>query len=229
MEFSASSGAGSSEVAAQLRDEIAAGTLKPNDRLLPQRDLSKKFDCSRGTVQRALKQLSNEGLLQSVKGSGTYVLGEIDFKARSYVEPTRPLELMDARFAFEPHVCRLAVMNAMKADFDNLEDLLGEMESSAANADRFAEFDDLFHLRLAEATGNSLLIWISEQLKAVRAQCDWLRMRQITLNQQIIDRYNQQHRSIVDAIRDREPEAAARCMREHLETARLSLTRASAT
>lgn len=229
MEISASSGTGSSGVVSQLRNEITAGTLKPNDRLLPQRDLSKKFDCSRGTIQRALRQLSDEGLIQSIKGSGTYVLGEVDLKARNYVEPTRPLELMDARFAFEPHICRLAVMNAIRADFDNLEDLLGEMEASAANADRFAEFDDLFHLRLAEATGNSLLIWIAEQLKAVRAQCDWLQMRQITLNQQIIDRYNRQHRGIVDAIRAREPETAARCMREHLETARLSLTRAAAT
>ena len=229
MEYSTSSGTGSTGVAAQLRDEIAVGTLKPNDRLLPQRDLSKKFDCSRGTIQRALRQLIDEGLVQSIKGSGTYVLGEVDLKARSYVEPTRPLELMDARFAFEPHICRLAVMNAIKADFDNLEDLLGEMEASKANADRFAEFDELFHFRLAETTGNSLLIWIAEQLKAVRAQSDWLRMRQITLDQEIIERYNRQHRSIVDSIRAREPEAAARRMREHLETARLSLTRASAT
>ena len=229
MDISTSSGAGSSEVAAQLRDEITVGTLKPNDRLLPQRDLSKKFDCSRGTIQRALRQLTDEGLIQSVKGSGTYVLGEVGSKARSYVEPTRPLELMDARFAFEPHICRLAVMNAIKADFDDLENLLGEMETNAENADRFAEFDDLFHLRLVETTGNSLLIWIAEQLRAVRAQSDWLRMRRITLNRQIIDSYNRQHRSIVDAIRAREPETAARCMREHLETARLSLTRASAT
>ncbi len=229
MEFSTSSGAGSSGVAAQLRNEIAVGTLKPNDRLLPQRDLSKKFDCSRGTVQRALRQLTDEGLVQSIKGSGTYVLGEVDLKASGYSKPTRPLELMDARFAFEPHICRLAVMNAINADFDDLDDLLGEMEASAADADRFAEFDDLFHFRLAETTGNSLLIWIAEQLRAVRAQSDWLRMRQITLNQQIIDRYSRQHRNVVDAIRAREPEVAARCMREHLETARLSLTRASAT
>ena len=60
-------------------------------------------------------------------------------------------------------------------------------------------------------------------------QPDWVRMRRITLGPGIISQYNRQHRAIVDAIRNREPEAAAERMKEHLETARLSLTRAAAT
>ena len=50
-----------------------------------------------------------------------------------------------------------------------------------------------------------------------------------TTNTSIIDQYNDQHRRMLSAIKSREPERAAMLMKEHLETARLSLTRAAAT
>jgi DNA-binding GntR family transcriptional regulator len=53
-------------------------------------------------------------------------------------------------------------------------------------------------------------------------------MRSLTLNTDIIQQYNAQHRRILNALYSREPEAAASNMKEHLETARLSLTRAAA-
>jgi len=62
----------------------------------------------------------------------------------------------------------------------------------------------------------------------VRGQSDWTRMRSLTLNTDIIQQYNAQHRRILNALYSREPEAAASNMKEHLETARLSLTRAAA-
>jgi len=74
-----------------------------------------------------------------------------------------------------------------------------------------------------------LLIWIIGQITSVRSQDDWTRMRQITLNPSIITQYNGQHRQILNALRTREPERAAKIMKEHLETARLSLTRAAET
>jgi GntR family uxuAB operon transcriptional repressor len=52
-------------------------------------------------------------------------------------------------------------------------------------------------------------------------------MRQVTLDSSIIRQYNAQHRDILNALRAREPERAAMKMKEHLETARLSLTRAA--
>jgi GntR family uxuAB operon transcriptional repressor len=49
-------------------------------------------------------------------------------------------------------------------------------------------------------------------------------MRHLTLNENIIKKYNAQHRDTLSAIRAREPENAAKMMRAHLQTARLSLT-----
>ena len=136
---------------------------------------------------------------------------------------------MDVRFALEPHICRLAVLNAVPDHFDRMESLLAEMESKTEDAAGFADADTQFHSLLVETTGNPLLIWMAAQINSVRGHRQWTRMRQLTLEADIITQYNTQHRAIVNAIHDREPEEAAKQMRTHLETARLSLTRASAT
>ena len=68
-----------------------------------------------------------------------------------------------------------------------------------------------------------------EQIARVRSQADWTRMRILTLDEPTIQTYNVQHRQILNAIRVREAERATSIMKDHLETARLSLTRASET
>lgn len=212
-----------------LRNEIEDGQLRPHDRLPAERELAGQYSVSRGTVRRALAELVAFGLVEVRPGSGAYVAGTGGNSDGPSLGNVRPLELIDVRFALEPHICRLAVLNAVKADFDELEELLTAMESEAEDAAAFAGHDTMFHAKLAEITGNQLLMWISAQANSVRGHPEWTRMRRLTLEPGIISNYNRQHRAIVDAIRARDPETAAQHMKDHLETARLSLTRASAT
>ncbi len=74
-----------------------------------------------------------------------------------------------------------------------------------------------------------MLIWVIGQINGVRRQEQWTRARHLTLNPVIINTYNKQHRLILESIKRREPERASLIMKEHLETARLSLTRAVGT
>ena len=212
-----------------LRSRIEDGQLRPHDRLPAERELAGQYSVSRGTVRRALAELVAFGLVDVRPGSGAYVAGGGGNSAAPSLENVRPLELIDVRFALEPHICRLAVLNAVKTDFDELEELLTAMESEAQDASAFAGHDTMFHAKLAEITGNQLLMWLSAQANSVRGHPEWTRMRRLTLEPGIISNYNRQHRAIVEAIRARDPEPAAQNMKDHLETARLSLTRASAT
>jgi len=66
-------------------------------------------------------------------------------------------------------------------------------------------------------------------MNSVRNKEQWSTMRRIILNEKTITEYNSQHRQIINAIRSREPERAAQLMKDHLESARLSLTRAAET
>ncbi len=221
---------GAAQVAARLRREITAGIWSHEERLPSERRLAETLGVARGTVRRALGRLVSEGLLAIRQGSGAYVVFEPPGDSNPVFEPVfenaRPLELIDARFALEPHMCRLAVLHARPHDFDEAEELLEGMENSSTDPVMFSALDTAFHLWLARTTGNSLLVWIVGQINSVRAKEEWSRMRQITLTEGMIATYNEQHRQIVNAIHSREPEQAATLMKEHLETARLSLTRA---
>ena len=215
---------GANDIAAQLRRDINSGILQRFERLPPERSLSLKFNVSRGTIRAAINKLETEGLVTTKAGSGTYISKKIAGENSSVIQNARPLELVDARFALEPHICRLAVVHGRKKDFEKLNNLLEEMEKNYYNPTIFGDIDTSFHRALAESTGNSLLIWMIEQITSVRNQDEWSRMRHLTLNEQIIKEYNKQHRRILNAINAREPENAASMMREHLQTARLSLT-----
>ena len=220
---------GAHGIAALIRQEISNGNLQRNDRLPPERELAESHSVARGTVRRALIRLEREGFVTIRPGSGTYVVKKSEPEKVGAIEQATPLELIDARFALEPHICRLAVLNGKSDDFKQLDSLCKTMEASIGDPMEFSEADSKFHRALADCTRNGLLIWIIDQIASVRSLDEWTRMRRLTLNSRTIATYNLQHRQILNAIRSREPERAANIMKDHLETARLSLTRASET
>ena len=220
---------GSAEIAGLLRQDIRRGKLQSQERLPAERELAEIYAVARGTVREALNQLERDGLVEIRRGSGTYVLANGTDATNPAVENATPLELIDARFALEPHICRLAVLHARRQDLEKAEELLAGMEACRNEPARFSILDTAFHTLLAETTGNRLLIWIVAQINSVRNQDQWARMRQLTLNETTVAEYNSHHREIFDAIKRREPEQAAVIMKQHLEAARLSLTRAAST
>lgn len=216
---------GATDIAAILRKEIESGNYRRNDRLPASRHLAQSYGVARNTLRDALAQLEREGLLETRAGSGTYVIFEPEIPTISAIDDANPLELIDARFALEPHICRLAVLHGSREDFAQLEELCAKMEAAKSDPIQFSEADSEFHRRLAITTKNRILVWMINQVNRVRSMDEWTRMRRLTLEPQIIGQYNEQHRQILAALRDREPERAANQMKEHLETARLSLTR----
>lgn len=220
---------GAAEIASLIRRDIKSGELDPKERLPPERVLAESYKVARGTIREALNKLAEESLVEIRAGSGTYVTFDSTETGENVILSARPLELVDARFALEPHICRLAVLHARQNDLTEMESLLQTMEASVNDPVVFSSADTAFHSVLAETTNNNLLIWIVSQINSVRSQKEWSKMRRVILDPETIARYNQQHRAIFNAITQREPEQAAINMKAHLESARLSLTRSAAT
>lgn len=220
---------GASDLQRRLRTLIETGAYRSGDQFPAERVLAEEYGVARGTVREALMRLADAGMVEIRRGSGTYVTQQPVPAGNSAIENARPLELIDARFALEPHICRLAVLHAGREDLDRAEGFLAEMEASIDDPERFSVADMAFHTLLAASTGNGLLGWMVKQISSVRDQEQWARMLRLTLTPETIATYNIQHRRIFEAIRERAPELAATLMKEHLETARLSLTRAAAT
>lgn len=220
---------GSAEIASLIRRDIKSGELSSQERLPPERVLAESYKVARGTVREALIKLADESLVEIRAGSGTYVTFDPTSSSENVILGARPLELIDARFALEPHICRLAVLHARQSELDEMESLLKTMEASTHDPAAFSSADTAFHSVLVETTNNNLLIWIVSQINSVRSQKEWSNMRRVILNPDTIAHYNQQHRNILTAISEREPEQAAQKMKEHLESARLALTRSAST
>lgn len=214
------------DITMELRRQITTSFYAQDARLPPERALSEEYGVARGTIREALKSLEDMGLVERRAGSGTYVTYAGAAEAGSVIETTRPLELVDARFAIEPHMCRLAVLHATELDLARAEGFLTEMES-VTDARQFADLDERFHLALADAAHNPMIKWMMQKTHEVRSHAQWARMRTLTLNRPIIETYNRQHRQIVDAIRARDAEGARNAMRAHLDTARRSLVEAT--
>ncbi|WP_233252589.1 FadR/GntR family transcriptional regulator [Maritimibacter sp. 55A14] len=214
-------------MATELRRSIESGEFQRFERLPPSRTLAENLGVARNTLRAALIQLEKEGLLETRPRSGTYVTSpDQEVVVLTAVEEATPLELIDARFALEPHICRLCVLHARREDFELLDSLCSKMETAICDPVTFAGADTTFHRALALATRNDLLIWLISQINIIQSLDKWTRMRHLTLDEQIIRQYNKQHRETLNALRSREPERAAVKMKEHLETARISLMRA---
>jgi DNA-binding LacI/PurR family transcriptional regulator len=72
------------QIRVELRRTIAMGEAKAGDRLPSETDLGDRFGVSRLTVQRALKELQIEGLVERRAGSGTYVLPRKEFSGHLF-------------------------------------------------------------------------------------------------------------------------------------------------
>lgn len=212
-----------SDIAAELKRQISSGRYDTNDRLPPERILAEHYGVARGTVRQALRHLEDARFVERKPGSGTYVTWSGEHAARPISEVTRPLDLVDARFAVEPQMCRLAVLHATGAELEVLNGYLDRMEACEDDSAAFADIDEEFHLALARCTQNPMIIWMMRMIHETRTHAQWARMRQLTLTPEVIRTYNAQHRAVVDAISERAPERAAEAMKLHLATARRTL------
>lgn len=211
------------EIAAELRRQISSGGYDTNERLPPERILAVQFGVARGTVRQALQHLEDARFVARKPGSGTYVTWSGNEITRPISDRTRPLDLVDARFAVEPQMCRLAVLHATGAELEELREYLGRMDACENDTAAFADTDEAFHLALARCTQNPMINWMMLKIHETRTHEQWARMRQLTLNPGVIRTYNIQHREVVEAISERSPERAAEAMKRHLATARRTL------
>ncbi len=215
---------GAANVASALNRDILEGRYLFGEQLPPERALAASVGTSRGTIRAALARLEAAGMVERIRGSGTFVLYREPGEQEHVSEITSPLELISVRLAVEPPMVRMATLNANARDLDRLSQALRRVESCRANSEDFSKFDERFHLCLAEITRNPLMVWLYRQLNEVRSQSQWHGIRDKILNRQRIDLYNDQHRRLFEAIRHREADQAAAVITEHLELARRDLT-----
>lgn len=208
-----------------ITDAAASGTFAPGAKLPTERELAKRFALPRNAVRKMLAQLEAEGSITRHVGRGTFLANHAgngsDFPADN-ITHTSPAELMEARLRLEPTLAELVVTNATQADFERMEMCLEKAEK-AATLDEFELWDAALHQALAAATHNRFVIRVLDMVTAVRHQSEWgkLKDRIVTTDRRL--KYQEEHRNIVRALKDRDAERAREFIITHLQHARRNL------
>jgi DNA-binding FadR family transcriptional regulator len=212
-------------ITGRLKRAIETGVFSDGDQLPPERQLAISLGTARSTIRKALDQLESQKLVVRRVGSGTFVnyAGPLQTPDADVADLISPLQLIDARCAVEPYMARLAAIHATGRDLDSFEAVLQRIEACGSDQDRFTHWDTQFHLQLARCARNPLLFKVYEQINAVRGHAQWNQMKTVILVPGKIAAYNLQHRTIFDALRARDAQAAWDAMTAHLETARQDL------
>jgi DNA-binding FadR family transcriptional regulator len=214
---------GSAWIAAQLRQAIVEGGYGHGEKLPAERQLASGFGASRTTVRAALDQLEAERMVTRRIGSGTFVNFVAPGDAKEVAELTSPLELIEVRIGVEPHMTRLAVLNATARDIDRLAEAVAAMPARLDDPEGFTLWDEQFHLLIAECTRNPLMVSLYRQINDVRGHAQWNAMKDQVLTPERIAEYNQQHRALYEMIRSRDVEGAVALVTNHLHYARRQL------
>jgi DNA-binding FadR family transcriptional regulator len=215
-------------ISAYLQRAIETGAYSEGDRLPPERELAICFNAARSTVRRALDQLEKAGLVSRRLGSGTFVGAPSSGTRRAgeVADQVSPLQLIEARLAVEPFTTRLAVLNATRRNLDDMESVLARAEAAGTDKDAFSRWDAEFHLLIARASGNPLLLDVYRQINEVRLHAQWDAMKEQILTPEVIADYNRQHREIFQALHQRDAQLAQTLITQHLEKARDDLLQA---
>ncbi|MBA4788797.1 MAG: GntR family transcriptional regulator [Rhizobiales bacterium] len=196
------SGSAAQKVEAELRRAIVTLALPPGTRL-SEAEIAERHGVSRQPVREALIGLARTRLVEILPQRGTIVV-RISVK-----------KMMEARFvreAIETAVARRAAerfdVNA-RARIDDLLDLQAKAAARGAH-ETFQQYDEMFHVALAEGAGCALA-W--EAVADIKAHMD--RACHLTLKGSMMPLVDQ-HRAIVEAIDAGDPDAAGAAMQAHL-------------
>ena len=204
------------QVAESIATAIAKGRYAPGSRLPAERDLAEEFKVSRPTIREAMIALEIRGLVGAKKGSGIYVTATLpDLTSTTPELDVGAFELIEARTLFEGEAAALAATAIDAQQLDELRKLLVEMEQ-AGETSAALDADKQFHLAIAKATGNSVVVSVVEMLWTIREQSPLcVHMFAKARREGVTPRVNE-HQLIVDALAARDPQLARETMRSHL-------------
>jgi len=147
----------------QIRELITSGQLSPGDKLPPERKLSEVFGVGRTSVRDAIKKLEFYGILRTIPQSGTVVAGLGITALEGLITDVLKLEksdfssLVETRVILETNSARLAAKHRTEEDIKAIQNALKAYELKVKNGESAVEEDLMFHLKISEASKNSVL------------------------------------------------------------------------
>ncbi len=212
-----------SKIVDQIQRRILAGELREGDQLPSERELADQFHVSRTAVREAVKALSEKGLVQIRPGRGTFVTNGTLQVVRDSLDRMVRIgqldstgDLVEVREIIEPEIAALAAARAGQEHIVALQEAVKIMDQSLDNANAYIEADLDFHLALAEATQNMMILTLIDSI------IDLLREQRARIFhvEGGPQRGQIYHKRILDAVIRHDTTAACEAMQAHLKQVR---------
>lgn len=208
------------QIVQQIEDSILKGTLKPGDQLPAERELAQNFGVSRTAVREAVKALREKGLVEAYSGRGTFITNGTSNAIRQSLDLMIRIgqhegstHLAELRQILEPEIAGLAAMRIEEQLLVTMRETVATMDRSLHDPGAYIEADLDFHLALAEAAANPLVLSLLDSIVGL------LREQRMKIFQKDggPERGQFHHKRILAAIEARDPEKARAAMRDHLD------------
>lgn len=206
---------------------ISEQGLAPGAKLPTTQVLCGQFGVSRTVVREAVASLQAEGYVVSRRGSGVYVRDVVAQPARSFIMESPQdiadvMEIMELRMSVEIEAAALAALRRTEADLLRIEQAMASFARNLDSNTLASEADRALHVAIAQATGNLKFKHFVDEIgeRLIPRKALGAAFAKPEDQQAFLQRIHSEHRAIVQAITDRDPEQARTFMRTHLENGR---------
>ncbi len=210
---------GYQRLAAQILELMGAGEFPVGAKLPSERTLAERFDVSRTLVREAIIALEIQGLVEVRGGSGIYVCATRGVTPASFQLSAGPgpIELLRARALIESEVAGLAASERKDSDLDRIFAALVAMRENMHDKPANEAADRQFHQRIAEATGNGVLLQMVSAMWDRASDPVWTQIEQHFHTPELRLASQDDHQRIFASLMARDAGAARAAMRGHIE------------
>ena len=221
----------SDAVASTLERRILEGSLKPGDRLPPERELATEFGVSRPSLREAIQKLASKGMVQSRQGGGTYVTAALE---SSFFDPWQEMmgsypnlreDMLEFRRMIEGQAAEWAAERATDAELLRLDQAFQLLAASFENDDteKRSAADIAFHQAIGDASHNVLIGHLSAALLRLMHDNIRLNLGELKTVPAASKLLMSQHAAIHSAIVEKKPQAARSAAETHIDFVRETL------
>jgi GntR family transcriptional regulator, transcriptional repressor for pyruvate dehydrogenase complex len=211
------------QIVQQIEESVLNGSLKPGDQLPAERELAQRLGVSRTAVREAVKALREKGLVEAYSGRGTFITDGTSHAARQSFDLMVKIgqretsaHLAELRLILEPGIAALAAERAEEEHLAAMREAVTVMDRAQKDPSAYIEADLDFHLALAEAVANPLILSLIDSIVGLLRE-QRLKIFNVEGGPQ---RGQVHHKRILEAMEHRNPGMARSAMSAHLEQVR---------
>ncbi len=212
----------------RLKQLIKQQSLQAGMRLPSERELAGKLQVSRASIREALQKLNSSGVIYTLRGGGSFVRERSTPWTESVIveplttlltdDPEYRLDILEARHTLEAGTAWHAALRASSDDKQRLQYCFEAMSELQPGSDTslIAQADARFHLMIAEASHNVVLLQTMRGLFGLLHSSVLQSHQQMFASQQVVSRLTEQHWHLLQAILSGDASAARLAAGSHL-------------